>query len=69
MRFSDTGYYIERYVKCDNCGELIYGTPIVASDGKGGGGYCSEWCREWARQRASGVAVPRVPLPRTARRQ
>ena len=24
MRFSDNGYYIERYIKCDNCGVLIY---------------------------------------------
>ena len=24
MRFSPNGYYIERYVKCDCCGVLIY---------------------------------------------
>ena len=25
MRFSNNGYYIEKYIKCDNCGMLIYG--------------------------------------------
>ena len=30
MRFSDNGYYIEKYVKCDNCGVLIYGEGIDA---------------------------------------
>ena len=25
MRFSDNGYYIEKYVKCANCGMLVYG--------------------------------------------
>ena len=30
MRFSDNGYYIERYIKCDNCGVLIYGEGINA---------------------------------------
>ena len=25
MRFSDNGFYIEKYMKCANCGMLIYG--------------------------------------------
>ena len=29
MRFSDNGYYIEKYVKCANCGLLIYGDGIA----------------------------------------
>ena len=28
MRFSNNGYYIEKYIKCDNCGMLIYGDGI-----------------------------------------
>ena len=29
MRFSENGYYIERYVKCANCGLLVYGEGIA----------------------------------------
>jgi len=29
MRFSANGYYIERYVKCANCGLLIYDDGIA----------------------------------------
>ncbi len=25
MRFSSIGYYVEKYVKCANCGILLYG--------------------------------------------
>ena len=28
MRFSENGYYIEKYVKCANCGLLIYDEGI-----------------------------------------
>ncbi len=28
MRFSPNGFYIEKYVKCDNCGLLVYGSGI-----------------------------------------
>ena len=28
MRFAESGYYIEQYVKCDNCGVLIYGDGV-----------------------------------------
>lgn len=64
MRFSDNGYYIERYVKCDNCGMLIYDegkTTTVAGEEKL---FCSDWCNEWAEARAKGVDEPRIPLPR-----
>ena len=29
MRFSENGYYIEHYVKCANCGMLVYGEGIA----------------------------------------
>ena len=45
MRFSENGYYIESYVKCDNCGVLIYGDPIPHSDGgPAEQGFCTQWC-------------------------
>jgi N-methylhydantoinase B len=64
MRFSDNGYYIERYVKCDNCGVLLYEEGIKAEvDGKAKQ-FCSDWCQQWAAARAAGIDEPRIPLPR-----
>lgn len=63
MRFSDTGYYIESYVKCANCGVLIYDDGITVSDpALQDMIFCSDWCREWKAQRVSGVEMPRLPL-------
>ncbi len=64
MRFSDNGYYIERYVKCDCCGVLIYDAGI-AGQGKDAQPalYCSQWCREWQAQKLAGVESPRVERP------
>jgi hypothetical protein len=68
MRFSDNGYYIEAYIKCDNCGVLLYdqgnGFGLkgeVAGEAKL---FCSDWCQQWASARAAGVKEPRIPLPR-----
>lgn len=65
MRFSDNGYYIERYVKCDNCGVLIYDDGMTANVNDDAGLYCSQWCIDWASARAAGNDEPRIPLPRT----
>ncbi len=64
MRFSDNGYYIERYIKCMNCGVLIYdeGMPMQR-DGKDLI-FCSNWCIEWSVLRESGADDIRLPLPR-----
>jgi N-methylhydantoinase B len=67
MRFSDNGYYIERYVKCDNCGVLIYGDGVAAQTAGQDRLYCSPWCVDWADARSRGIAEPRIPLPRVAR--
>ncbi|MEX2480251.1 MAG: hypothetical protein WD928_05255 [Gammaproteobacteria bacterium] len=64
MRFSDNGYYIERYVKCANCGMLIYDDGVTAPVAGEAQQYCSQWCVDWATARARGVAEPRIPLPR-----
>jgi hypothetical protein len=64
MRFSDNGYYIERYVKCDNCGVLIYDEGLKAETKEGPKLYCSNWCTEWAKMRMAGVENPRLPLPK-----
>ncbi|MDP7343395.1 MAG: hypothetical protein QF767_08610 [Alphaproteobacteria bacterium] len=57
MRFSDNGYYIERYIKCDNCGVLLYEDGLkgeVAGEAKL---FCSDWCQQWASARAAGSAT------------
>lgn len=28
MKFSDNGYYVEKYLKCANCGMLVYGPGL-----------------------------------------
>lgn len=64
MRFSDNGYYIERYVKCDNCGVLIYDGGQQAVVGDARKLFCSDWCVDWNTARAKGVEEPRIPLPK-----
>lgn len=64
MRFSPNGYYIDRYVKCDCCGVLIYDDGIAVSHPRQGELlFCSAWCREWQLQKLEGVESPRVELP------
>jgi N-methylhydantoinase B len=61
MRFSPEHYYVERYVKCDNCGLLIYDEGIRAAGREGL--FCSSWCVDWDAQRQAGVAHPVLKLP------
>ena len=53
MKFSDNGYYLEEYVNCDNCGVLIYGSPIKISIDDEARKYCSDWCIDWDLKRQS----------------
>ena len=62
MRFSDNGYYVERYVKCMNCGVLLYDDGIKLERGGKEMRFCSEWCVEWSRLRDSGAENIRLPL-------
>jgi hypothetical protein len=64
MRFSDNGYYVEKYVKCDCCGVLVYDAGLRVEDAvRGELLYCSAWCREWQTQRFAGVDFPSVDAP------
>ena len=62
MKFSQNGYYIEKYVKCTNCGVLIYEGENAAKyiDGNQESPYCTQWCVKWAEQRMSGIENPVV---------
>ena len=52
MRFSGNGLYIEEYVKCINCGVLIYECDLSASvKAEDTGLFCSQWCVAWADAR------------------
>ena len=64
-RVSDKRYYIENYVKCANCGVLVYDEGVGAQGEAGEAAvYCSAWCVEWAAKRAAGDKERVVPLPR-----
>ena len=52
MRFSDNGYYIEKYIKCANCGMLIYGDGHRHDVAGKSQLFCTDWCAEWATKRA-----------------
>lgn len=61
MRFSANGYYVERYVKCDCCGVLIYDEGIALTHPVAGPLlFCSAWCREWQTQKLAGIESPRI---------
>ncbi len=52
MRFSANGLYIEEYVKCANCGVLIYESDRAESvEAENKGLFCSQWCVDWADAR------------------
>lgn len=46
MRFAQNGLYIERYLKCANCGVLIYEARHTHIETEAGL-FCSTWCQEW----------------------
>lgn len=65
MRFAPNHLYIEEYVKCTNCGVLIYDErgkdkpQTIVADGKV---YCSQWCLDWEHARATGAPAPMAAL-------
>jgi hypothetical protein len=63
MRLSAEGFYIERYVKCANCGLLMYEEGIPSPDGRD---LCSSWCAEWDAKRQAGEQHPVLPLRQLA---
>lgn len=57
MRFSSNGYYLEEYVKCANCGVLIYSNAISEQVDGQNRLYCGNWCVEWDKQRRAEIAA------------
>ena len=73
MRFSTNGYYVEKYVKCDTCGMLVYGPGIAGHRNGRATLHCSDWCVEWAALKATGrrdirlkIVQPRLPVEMAA---
>lgn len=51
MRFAESGYYLEAYVKCANCGVLIVARGAGARRSAPPRAYCSAWCEDWHAKR------------------
>lgn len=54
MRFSKNKLYIEAYIKCVNCGILIFEDSKRNTPQRGSGNgkiYCSSWCIDWETER------------------
>ena len=61
MKFSNNGYYIEKYIKCANCGMLLYSGGIQSKSSPKEI-FCSLWCVDWASAKAQGVDQPKLPF-------
>lgn len=62
MRFSANGLYVERYVKCANCGLLVYHEGIKSRRRDKNAIFCSNWCVEWSALKDQGDDSPRLPI-------
>jgi hypothetical protein len=51
MKFSENGFYVERYIKCGTCGALIYDKQDRQSLTHDTITYCSQWCIDWKTKR------------------
>ena len=54
MKFSKNKLYIEAYIKCANCGILIFEDPkrdAAQRRLENGRIYCSSWCVDWEKER------------------
>ena len=69
MRFSDNGYYVEKYVKCANCGMLVYGQgstrevagrqQLFCTPGASNGRRCAPRARGYFRLP---IVQPKLPI-------
>jgi 5-oxoprolinase (ATP-hydrolysing)/N-methylhydantoinase B len=62
MRFAQNGYYIEKYLKCANCGLLIYGNGIHKPLAGKQALFCSDWCVQWKAMRSASDGPIRLPI-------
>jgi N-methylhydantoinase B len=63
VRFASNRFYIEKYVKCANCGVLVYDEGVRASANGRDAIYCSDWCVDWQTRRATQSGFFALPLP------
>lgn len=67
MKLSENGFYVEKYVKCCNCGLLIYSDGVTKAISGKSKLFCSDWCVEWFERRESGASPAPLALPRQSR--
>ncbi len=56
MKFAKNRMYVESYIKCHNCGILIFEgslTDKTESVTLNGVRYCSAWCVSWETERTT----------------
>ncbi len=51
MKFSANRLYVERYLKCKNCGILVYENDPEQVKAEDGTLFCSTWCQDWDAKR------------------
>jgi hypothetical protein len=68
MRFDRNRYYIEEYIKCTCCGELIYDRAKHPPRGTKQQIFCSEWCQNWFTTREDRLKWPMGPSEASAQR-
>lgn len=56
MKFAENRLYVDDYVKCCNCGILIYEGVDAPAVRKSGKAYCTDWCVDWADKRSARLA-------------
>lgn len=60
MKFAQNRMYVESYIKCRNCGVLIFeGSAAEKRDAVtiDGARYCSAWCVDWEKARDARLAA------------
>ena len=64
MRFSKNKLYVEAYIKCTNCGILIFENAkkdAAQHRLENGKVYCSSWCIDWEAEREARRAAEAAP--------
>jgi len=57
MKFSANRLYVERYIKCRNCGVLVYENDKDQVRNEAGLLFCSSWCLDWYAKRQAEEAA------------
>jgi N-methylhydantoinase B len=62
MKLAESGFYVEQYIKCANCGKLIFSDGIDIERNGRPAIFCSDWCITWSARRDEGRSPAPLPL-------